>query len=272
MILPKESNEEYHKRPELSSSDLKYMLITPMHFKKNVLEKDKLKKESNSAFDIGSCAHECFLEQDTSLFVSLPQGLDKRTKEGKALYEAFIEANKGKRIITNEQHETVKAMFDVISSNKEACDLLKGSSVEVGAIFKDPITGEDCKFRPDIINPERGFIADYKTCVAASPHEFSKAIARYHYHLSAAHYLTGANVVYNGAIKDYYFIAQEKTYPYAVAIYKMDAADILKSHNFRNEVMAKIKYHKEKNYWPDWSEKVLPISIPGYAYNFSFQN
>lgn len=270
MILPKESNEEYHKRSELSSSDIKYMLITPMHFKKMVLEKDKLVKEPNSAFDVGSCAHECFLEQDTSLFVSLPEGLDRRTKDGKATYEAFIKENEGKRIITNDQHKTVLEMFDVISSNKEACELLKGSQVEVGATYIDPVTGLPCRFKPDILNIDRGFIADYKTCMSAAPHEFSKAIARYNYHLSAAHYLTGANVIW--PIKDYYFIAQEKTYPYAVAIYKMDASDIIKSFNFRNEVMAKIKRHKELDIWPDWSEKILPITIPGYAYNFSDQN
>lgn len=265
-VFKKESNEEYHLRSEYSSSDIKWMLESPFHFKANVIDKLLKPKVSNDAFDLGTCAHECFMEQDTSNYVSLPQGIDRRTKDGKARYEAFIERNKGKRIVTHEQSETVKKMFDVIASNSYASGFLNGSTIEQGAWYRDPRTNLLCKFRPDILNVERGFIADYKTCFSASPHEFSKAVARYYYHLSATHYLVGSNLMYDGAIKNYYFIAQEKTYPFAVAIYKMDSTDIFRSYELRNSLMSKIKLRLEIGSWPDWSGEEQTLHIPGYGF------
>ncbi len=269
MLLPVETNEAYHKRTELSSSDIKWMIESPYHFKKMVVEKESLVREPNSAFDIGTCAHECFLEQDTSRFVALPEGLDRRTKEGKEIYATFMTENEGKRVITNDQLQTILAMFDVISSNKLASELVSNSQVEVGAVYKDDATGLMCKFRPDILNLEKGYIADYKTCFAASPHEFSKAVARYFYHLSAAHYMAGASQLWPGAIKDYFFICQEKTYPFAVAVYKLDPTDIFKSFDLRTKILKKIDYCFKNDQWPDWSREPMPLSIPGYAYSFS---
>lgn len=267
-VLEDETNEAYHKRPEYSSTDIKHMLESPMHFKRMVIQKDQIVRESNSAFDLGSCAHECFLLQDTSQFVALPRGIDRRTKEGKLAYEDFVQSNAGKRIITQDQLDAVKGMFNVIASNEKASEYLEGSQVEKGALYLDEKTGLHCKFRPDIINISKGIIVDYKTSVSAAPHEFSKAVARYHYHLSAAHYLAGANRIWPGKITKYHFIVQEKTEPYALGIYAMDTADIFRSLELRDQVMSKLKFHLDNDVWPDWSEKILQLSVPGYGYAF----
>jgi hypothetical protein len=268
-VLPEETNEAYHRRPEYSSSDLKYMLDTPLHFKRMVIEKDQLEKESNKSFDLGSCAHECFLLQDTSLFVALPEGVDRRTKEGKQKYEDFVAANGGKRIITQDQLKNVMGMFEVISSNELVSSFLDGSEVEKGALYLDEKTGLKCKFRPDIINLDKGVIIDYKTAQSAAPHEFSKAAARYYYHLSAAHYIAGAERLWPGKITKYKFIVQQNSYPYALALYDMDASDIFRSLELRDKIMAKIKHCTENDLWPDWSMKILQLSIPGYGFTFS---
>jgi hypothetical protein len=269
-LLPEESNEQYHKRPELSSSDIKHMLDSPMHFHRMVIEKHLLpEREPNAAFDLGTCAHECFLIQDTSAFVALTESIDRRTKEGKEKWARFEQDNMGKRIITLEQYEHLMRMFDVIASNPRVNELYDGCRPEVGALYIDPATGLPCKFRPDILHMRDRHITDYKTCMSAAPHEFGKAVARYHYHLSAAHYMAGANVLWPGQIQDYYFIAQEKTEPYAIAIYKMERSDILRSMNFRAELMAKIKEHYESGSWPDWSTNDISLSIPSYAFSFA---
>jgi hypothetical protein len=268
-VLSEETNDAYHRRPEFSSSDIKYMLDSPMHFDRMVNKKDSVKRSANDVLDLGLCSHECFLLKDTSQFVAIPAGIDRRTKDGKAAYEDFLKSNEGKRIVSRDMYENVMSMYEVISRNAQACSFLEGSTMERGALYQDNKTGLKCKFRPDIINLDRGFIADYKTAASAAPHEFSKAVARYNYHLSAAHYLEGAQRLWPQKIKDYYFIVQEKTEPYAVAIYKMDAADIFRSFELRDQVMKKIQKCIVDNHWPDWSEKILQLSIPGYGFSFS---
>jgi hypothetical protein len=53
----------------------------------------------------------------------------------------------------------------------------------------------------------------------ASPSGFARSIATFRYHVQASHYLTGLH----GAER-FVFIAVEKTAPYAVAVYELDAA------------------------------------------------
>jgi hypothetical protein len=266
-VLPEESNEAYHRRPEFSSSDVKWMLESPLHFHSNVIKKSEVVREHNAAFDLGTCAHECLLLRDTSGFVALPAGLDRRTKEGKVIYADFCEEHKGKRIITLDQQIRLDGMMKVILANKKVMEFFEGSEFEKGALYQDQLTGLNCKFRPDIINPSRGFIVDYKTAESANPYKFSKAVVRFGYHISASHYLTGANRLWNGTINDYYFIVQESSFPYAVGLYRMDATDILRSHELRNSLMVKIKHHVETNTWCDWSDEVRRLNIPGYGFS-----
>lgn len=268
-LMPETSNENYHKRSELSSSDIKHMLISPLHFRRLALEKSELNRPSNSAFDLGTAAHSCYLEQTTDTFVSGPD-VDRRTKKGKQDWADFVDANSGRIILPVDQHDRVLKMFDKVASNERASLLasMPGSIVEQSFLYLDEATGLRCKFRPDILNGDEEFIADYKTAISASPHEFAKAVARYHYHISAAHYIAGVERLTGKKIRNYKFVVQEKDEPFAVAIYDMTAEDIERSLKLRAQIMKRIAQCKETNSYPDWSATVRTVSIPGYGFEF----
>lgn len=276
---PAQSNEVYHG-PDgfLSSSGIKHMIISPAHFKRLCLEAHLLEQEKKEAFELGTVAHSCFLENDYSTFVAMPdfkpimgvnsKGNPKVEVTAKAQKEAFEESHQGKIILSHDQHERLTRMMEVIKECRPAQDLLKGSRVEVSFRYLDVESGLKCKFRPDILNLEKGYIADYKTAKSASPHEFAKACARLHYHISASHYVKGCDRLFGEVIKTYYFIVQEKSEPYAVAVYELPMDEIRRAHDMRAKILKKIKKCTEQNHWPDFSEQIIKLHVPGYAYEF----
>jgi hypothetical protein len=268
--LERLANEDYHARPEISSSDLKHIINTPLHFKRLCLEKNTLERQSNEAFALGECAHSVFLEQATDGFTAVPDGIDRRTKQGRADYEAFVAANAGKRVISADQLKRVKEMFNVIASNTRASELVSrgGVLIEESFLYRDEGTGLACKFRPDImwLGDESIEISDYKTAESAAPHAFAKAAARYYYHLSAAHYIVGAERLYNRPVTAYKFIVQEKSEPYAVAIYTMSMSDIQRAISMRAGLIGRIAECMQTGLWPDWSSEERALSLPGYAF------
>lgn len=96
-----------------------------------------------------------------------------------------------------------------------------------------PIDGTDeiidlpLKCRFDGINIEKGYILDLKTTTDASPFKFPYECAKYGYHIQSAFYAFLAKRVFKKNF-DFYFIAQEKTYPYNSAIYKASSNMIQK--------------------------------------------
>lgn len=260
-------NEAYHAlEGYISSSTLKLMIKSPAHFKSVAI--DGYRKTSDS-FDFGSCAHEMVLEGDDTQFVGIPDFKPQPKLTKKKQVEDFKLHHPGKRFVTMDQVQALKAMFRVAKSNKVAAELLaaEGNVVEHSYLYLDEKTGMKCKFRPDVMNIGEGFIVDYKTCEDASPHAFRKAIARYYYHISAIHYLVGSARLFGDVIKDYYFIAQEKSPPYAVGVYKLDHIVLKRAAKMRRELLVRVRDCIGKNNFPDYTEKGIQlISPPDYAF------
>lgn len=284
--LPPETNEAYHARHGyLSSSLLKERIPNAYNFlaSMNTPEEDKFESK---ALDFGSCAHEILLTNDKSQFVVMPdfkpitqkdfyksgprKGLeyDKVIKTISAQKEEFIEENEGKRIITAEQNRKLSAMINYITSIKGVMGFLrhKDTLFEQGYLYADPLTGEPCQFRADAINPTLGEIYDYKTTEDSSPYAFKKSIERYYYHLSAVHYMIGAERIY-GKPFTFVFITQEKSYPYKVGLYDLSIATIKNAKDMRRNLIGLIRKERESGFYPDFAHRgVKTIELSGYAF------
>lgn len=285
-LLPPETNEEYHRRVGyMSSSKLKGRIPNAYNYlaELNVPQEDKFTSKS---LDFGSCAHEILLTNDRSQFVVMPdfrpiteqafyvkgpkKGLEylKVIKTIKAQEEEFGEENLGKRIITAEQSRRLNAMVDYIQSKPKVMEYLRHPQTlfEQGYLYLDVQTNEKCMFRADAINPALGLIIDLKTTTDASPYAFKKTIERYYYHLSAAHYVAGAERIYDRPFQ-FIFIAQETSYPYKVGLYKMTMASMKKAIDMRRDLIRLIQRNREENYYPDFADRgVKEIELSGYAF------
>lgn len=285
-LLPPETNEAYHARHGyLSSSVLKGRVPNAYNFVAS-LNAPKEDEVGSKALDFGSCAHEILLTNDMSQFVVMPEfrpitqkdfykkgprkGMeyDRVIKTITAQKEEFLEENEGMRIITAEQNRKLTAMMKYITSIHPVMSFLKHKDTifEQGYLYADPLTGEPCCFRPDAINPSLGEIYDYKTTEDSSPYAFKKSIERYYYHLSAVHYMIGAERIYGKPFK-FIFITQEKSYPYKVGLYDLSMASIKNARDMRRELIGLIRKEREAGFYPDFAHKgVRTLELAGYAF------
>jgi hypothetical protein len=265
------SNDEYHARPEYSSSQLKDLLRSAAHFYSFNIAKEH-EKESKKHLDSGTLAHCLFLEPHMfeSEFVIGPK-FDRRTKAGKEEAAAWESANTGKIIIDQDQLDGAKriaenlkllSMYGVMQNNP--------GMAEASIFFTDPIYDLQLRVRPDyhIIPCERfpnGLIIDVKTANDARPMAFSKACGNFAYDLSAAMYREGFQQYYQTEDKpDFIYMVAENDAPFVAKQYK--AADLFLS-------TGEARYHKAKellaesqlmNEWQGYSIDLEEIFLPSY--------
>jgi len=252
--LEKMTYAEYDSLPGIRATDLKTLAKAPaqLHYDRTH------ERETTPALTFGKLVHACFLEPATVSddYIALPK-LDRRTKEGKALYAEFLAAAEGKEVIAqdvmNEAHELSKSLM----RNATAAELLACSQIETTHVWDD-VNDMRCKARIDIMGAD--YCADLKTTADASPKAVSQAIFKFGYHIQAAHYLAGTG-------KDrFIFIFVEKKAPYLSAVYELGAESIETGRAQRQELLGLYKACEESDNWPGYPVEIETIDLPEYAF------
>lgn len=220
MLGIKMSAAKYREANGINRSNLFQITKSPLHFK-YALENPA---ELTPSLVFGSAVHKYILEPEefNNEYAVLPNSIDRRTKAGKAAYDAFWEENGDKNLISNDDMIIITKMADVVKNNIFVKRLLEGEH-ETSFFWDDELTGEKCKCRPDCITKvgEQYVIVDYKTTDNAETEAFRSSSIKYGYDLQAGMYLEGVKVN-TGLDCVFIFIAQEKKPPYAVNILQAD--------------------------------------------------
>lgn len=256
--------QAYHAAPALGSTDLKNLLRSPAHYK--AAKKAPLESE---ALRVGTLVHECILEPDTwALRRDLPE-VNKRTKAGKeklaefykvAGEEGWLPVDADDRALCEGMresamaHRLVRSVLNAADKKEQSCFWREGRS--------DVVTGFDCKARFDGLAP--GLILDLKTTQDASLRAFRNAVARYDYHVQAAHYSVGAHAV-TGMWPDYAILAIEKKPPYACAVYELDEQAMAVGVERRDEAIGQYLECMRTGKWSAYPETVRTLSLPRWA-------
>jgi hypothetical protein len=104
-------------------------------------------------------------------------------------------------------------------------------------------------------------IVDLKTTTDASPDGFARSVAQYRYHVQQAHYL-------QSHIADrFIFLAVEKTFPYCVATYELDADAVAVGEQLRQSNLQAIANCKDAQSWPGYTDQIQTLSLPRWAQN-----
>lgn len=209
------SNEQYHRgekeRQYLSSSLLKKYLISPKAYK---FALDNPTEEKSDALRFGSLFHdlmaccaehygnstEATAEWMRHIAVFEPPKNDKTgqpygntTKAYSTTYEAFLQANEGKTIASNDELAIIDKMHksllcDSGATSEQVRKLLKWARATEVSYFYETENGIKLKVRPDLLT--NGKIVDWKTCSLDSLDEDSIArqIIRYRYDVSLSMY------------------------------------------------------------------------------------
>ena len=211
------TDKEYRDHVGISRSQLWPILSkTPLHFKYNL---DNPDDKDSQALAFGRAAHKYILEKRIfNLDFAVAPECDRRIKEGKETYAAFVAESAGKEVITAQDYETIKAMSDAID-DPFARTFLTGITEEP-YFWTDKETGEPLKVRVDCIAEYEGkkYIVDYKTTDSCADGHFESSVRKFGYKFQAGMYREG---VFQNTFDDYgfAFVAQEKKAPYACRVY-----------------------------------------------------
>lgn len=291
------SNAEYRSREGISSSELKKLIKSPMHYK---YWKDNPENTDTPNLLFGRAAHKYILEtydffnefeiardfkygskadkEETQKFIC-----QKAIEVGKGdEWDEFIKTNPkkedvvafyrslivGKDIITQEQFEQIEEMQKVMLATPFVSKLINGEH-EISYFWTDEDTELKCKCRPDSINHRLKIVVDYKTCDNAETQRFMKQSIDLGYDLQASYYLDGVKAN-TGHDYIFVFIAQEKKAPYAVNILQADDIFIRSGREVYKSMLQTYKDCNESGVWYGYmgaESQINSLGVPKWIEN-----
>ncbi len=255
------SMQEYLRTPALSSSALA-MADTSMA--KYLAYKQGRVKFESKALDLGTAVHAMIEDSESwhELYTIKPEGMDYRTKEGKA----FKEENQWKNIIDRETAATVFGCYEAWKSSPDRLIMIARESqgdVEISRFWHEgetlckvradrlvTVSGSDNEYLaetwPSLFNPiSNTIVVDFKTTSrSAAPRGFGYAAKDFKYLLKSAHYLAGFKA------DAFMFVVLETSPPFHITRYLVSQS----TRDFyiarRQELLEQLVCCEESCYWP----------------------
>ena len=253
------SNEDYHADPAVSASHLKAVMQSPYHYWSRYVDPNRKPVEPTAAMKLGSLAH-CAILEPEELLNRYGVCAPRNTKAGKEQAERMAAQNM--EAVTASDMALAMGMSAAVQAHPAAYALLKEGKAEQSFWWDDLATGMRCKCRPDWY--QGSTIVDIKTTTDASPQAFARSVATFGYHIQAAHYLEGLS----DRCQRFVFVAVEKTYPHAVAVYELDGEALALGRTMRDNGMDVIAACHAVDVWPGYGDTIIQtISLPKWATN-----
>ena len=257
----------YRKHEAIAQSDLKTVnALSPLHYLKNRYH--HIEKETPAKI-LGEAMHTAFFEPDSfnSRHSVLPE-INRRTKEGKIQYAAFLEGNKGKTILTFDQKLTIDRMLENIRKIPEIKKYINGGKVERCFFAPPPHQYEDRipvsrKIRVDYWIENEPMIVDLKTTMCAAKGPFIQSVLKYGYFVQNAYY---ADLLKHfGYEVRFVFIVVEKVQPFDVAVYELDAEFIKQGRAMYTEGLRQLAVCFESDSWPGYDKQCQTLECPEWT-------
>lgn len=273
------SNEAYHAdTAAISASGLKLIDKSAKHYWAKYLDPDRVTELPTPAMLFGSLVHSITLEPEKTLteYAVMPQGIDRRTKDGKAIYSEWESKNIGKTVVDQGSYDLAKSVSGAALTHPAGGIITKSlGCAEMTLYWDEKILLDDetfefvkCKARMDYVVPPgsnmpAGCILDLKTTKDASQ-AFQKDAFNLGYHIQAAFYIMGFRAAY-GVTPPFLFLAVEKEAPFCCSCFT--AGDEFIQAGFRavNRLLKKYAMCKRENNWPGYSEDIQELHLPAWA-------
>jgi len=250
--------DQYHAVDAVSATRLKKLhSTTPGHFKAWL---DNPTQETTDEMDFGSVVDAYLLEKGllTSRFVSFPDGVDRRHKEGKRLAEKW-EAE-GKQIVKNR-------IFHMACDAAEKLDnQLPVGKKQMSLFTIETSTGLLCKARPDLV-PDGPSLWDLKGTHDATERGFERTAYNMAYHIQAALYLDLWNALC-GTVEpktEFRFAVFEFEPPHAYRVFKCSDSFIERGRQDYQAALLKYAECRNANSWPLYPQEEATLFLPVWA-------
>jgi len=268
-----EPNEVYHAHSAISHSKLELFRRRPISYYRRFVAKTVARPEPTEAFRLGSAAHCAVLEPATfwDRYALRPDGIDRRTKDGKIAFAEFESANAGKTIITQDEAGSVQEMTAAVLLHPIASQLLASGKPELSWRVS-PVNSLALQCRTDWFNPlgreltgGRPYVADLKTVESLDAdafRNFERASFNFGYHRQAGFYLPLITEILGSPVFDFYFIAVEKIEPYGVAVYRLSDAATARGHDETITDLLRLQACIKDQQWPNLPNDLREIGLP----------
>jgi len=248
----------------IRSSALKQILITPAHYRYY----QQHPKDETAAMSLGTALHAALLEADAfaEAFAVVPK-VDRRTREGKQQWQAFLEAQAGKTLIPAADLDMIGRLRDAVARYPRARALLTlPGSPELSLYWTDPVTGIRLKARPDrLLSEPRRVLLEVKSTARADLYHFQKRIVEFDYHLSLAMYREGVRAVYGELPPPVFLVIETETFE--LCLYQPDADMLREGERRFHRALALVERCQATDAWPGYQPDGLiqPISLPRWV-------
>ena len=254
----------YQLNPAISRSKIATAVQSAYHYKYFYLDGNV--EEPTDSMKFGTLAHLAILEPELfkDKFV-----LEKKFsgKGSVKMYEDWAAEQKpGAIILSEKEWKRINGMITSLTSDNfpHVRNLLKLPCIrEHSFYFTDPVTGLECKFRPDILT-ECGKLIDLKTTTCSRNSKFMKDLGPNDYHISAAFYSYGYEQKFGRKPDCYIYLAVEHRPPYTPAIHVADATVIEKGEALFRYGLDLIKRCMDTGVWPGYQDGPENISLPNW--------
>ena len=265
--------DEYHaatKRNEFTTSHrLNLFRKCPALYKKTI--DGEIVEGETSAFTLGRATHTLILEGAdkfaAEFCVSYGPTNEKTGKPYGKLTKAYADwlADQTMPVISSEEHALILKMSEAVHAHPAAKEILSSGIAE--ATVRTTWSGEPVQARFDWYDPERGILADLKTC--ADVDRFGYDIRDYGYVPQMGFYVNCLRLAGCKNVPRVYLIAVEKKEPYRVSVTEicaMTLEDTIHNHmggeNWRDDADAMIEELRKcraEGHWPTRYEEIIHI-------------
>jgi len=237
--LIRDSAGDYHSRPELSHSQFMKFVEEPETFSDAFLGEPDPDAPDPVHFAFGKqVEHFLFHDEVPGNPVVIPnEKLSRRKRAGTwfdknqieydpmnddhhsfaksgSAYKEFVEANKGRTVMTEQEHRELVEPLEKITANvrehTKAKALLYGDSLRhIAIVFTCPFTGILLRCQLDSLSLQK-VVVDYKTAARNDHWNFAADFYKWKYHLQATWYREAIRQINGGELWPVIYIVTEK--------------------------------------------------------------
>ena len=190
-------------------------------------------------------------------YVVAPE-VNRRTKAGKEAWDACAEQARANAatVISSEWLHTANVIATKLRNDPVASVYLQGQGQQPH-FWHDTEHQLDCRYLPDIEDPDRGLLVDLKKARSANPRLFTAQAYSLGYDIQVAHYAEGYRDRYGEYPKQIALLAYEWQWPHNWSVNVISDELLEEGRRRREEAMCMIKECRGVNEWPSWGVHVM---------------
>lgn len=256
------TNEQYHRAEGLSFSGMKHLMKSVAHYREYL----RTPSEPTPAMLLGTAVHSAVLEDgiERGVVVGAP-AVDRRTKDGKAQWEAFMSEHRGKIILPWDAFQYAGMISKAVKDHPLAQGLLTGGKAERSIFWTDPETGILCKCRPDFLRDD-GVVIDLKVTTDASAHAFQRTVGRFRYEVQSALYLEGVSYLLGVPLRNFVHLVVESEPPFGIAAYVLDDPSLDVGRDIVKRMRHRLASAKDQANAPAYPLEIQNLSVPNWVH------